>query len=117
MISSISDIDIIKFNTIFTEYKEGMNEFLKEGDSLKILNDENKMKYNIENEQQDEEDENNEEDNDINDNIINLDETLSNKNLSTFNDGKIKLLCENVKLKKKNEELISKSFIDKSNEL
>ena len=31
--------DIIKFNTIFTEYKEGMNEFLKEGDSLKILND------------------------------------------------------------------------------
>ena len=40
--------------------------------------------------------------------------TLSNKNLSTFNDGKIKLLCENVKLKKKNEELISKiNFISK----
>ena len=40
--------------------------------------------------------------------------TLSNKNLSTFNDGKIKLLCENVKLKKKNEELISRiNFISK----
>ena len=40
--------------------------------------------------------------------------TLSNKNLSAFNDGKIKLLCENVKLKKKNEELISKiNFMSK----
>jgi len=40
--------------------------------------------------------------------------TLSNKNLSTFNEGKIKLLCENVKLKKKNEELISKiNFMSK----
>jgi hypothetical protein len=40
--------------------------------------------------------------------------TLSNKNLSAFNDGKIKLLCENVKLKKKNEELISRiNFMSK----
>ena len=40
--------------------------------------------------------------------------TLSKKDLSKINEGKIKLIRENVKLKKKNEELLSKiNFISK----
>ena len=55
-----------------------LDKFKKENE--KILNDDNKLKYNIENEPQDEEEEESDEENNINNNGINLDENEEKKN-------------------------------------
>ena len=86
-----------------------LDKFKKENE--KIMNDENKMKYNIENEQQDEEEEESEEEN-IDDGI-NLDEDKENKKIKNKKGEKIEMdLLMGILEQQKKKEITIENIIE-----